>query len=601
MAALLGQALTEADHEVRVVSSGERAIDALRQDPYDLVLLDVMLPRMDGMPILMLTARDDVEDRVRGLDAGADDYLCKPFSLDELLARVRALERRGPAEFGTRIAVGPLLLDTASPAVWRDGERVDLTARECAVLEVLMREPGRVVRREKILDHAWPDGADDHSNVLPVDPDRPRTRISTRRAVRPYLRSRPITVRITAGFLCAMALLFALTGAFIYERMSFALNRSIRDVPSENQAEISARRRHRDEALHELLGQLAPAFAGTLLVTGYVGHRVAGAALDPVERMRRRAGAECAVESFRLPVPDTRDELARLAETLNELLARVEAGVRRQQRLIADASHELRTPLSQLLLRVDLALSRERSPEELLAALVDIQQDTQRLVRLAKDLLLIARADDGRLPLRPRRLALHAVAAEAARRFEEAARREDRSIAITIDPALEVEADRDRLAQALDTLIDNAMHHGDGTVTVSATTTGATVTIEVHDEGPGFAAGFAAHAFDRFSTSSTGRTGSGAGLGLAIVAAIAGAHGGRAAAADGAGGRVRIELPAGGRERPRSPADRLGAEDVSYRREGQCSTSTPSTSRHPPTRSTRRSPTSTTCRASCRS
>src|SRR4051795_9573818 len=124
MASLLGQALTEADHLVRVVGSGERAIDALSEDAYDLVLLDVMLPRLDGfatcrrlrergatMAILMLTARDDVEDRVRGLDAGADDYLCKPFSLNELLARVRALERRGPAEFGTRIAVGSLTLD----------------------------------------------------------------------------------------------------------------------------------------------------------------------------------------------------------------------------------------------------------------------------------------------------------------------------------------------------------------------------------------------------------------------------------------------------------------------------------------------------------
>src|SRR3954465_2234887 len=122
MASLLGQALTEADHVVRVVGSGERAIDALSEDAYDLVLLDVMLPRLDGfatcrrmrergatMAILMLTARDDVEDRGRGLGGGAADYLCKPFSLDELLARMRAVERRGPAGFGSRIAVGGLL------------------------------------------------------------------------------------------------------------------------------------------------------------------------------------------------------------------------------------------------------------------------------------------------------------------------------------------------------------------------------------------------------------------------------------------------------------------------------------------------------------
>jgi two-component system, OmpR family, response regulator len=181
MASLLGQALTEAEHEVRIVSSGEKAIDALGEDAYDLVLLDVMLPRMDGfatcrrmrergasMAILMLTARDDVEDRVRGLDAGADDYLGKPFSLDELLARVRALERRGPAEFGTRVTVGPLTLDTSELALLRDGERIDLTPRECAVLEVLMRSAGRTVRRERIMALAWPDDADPRSNVLEV-------------------------------------------------------------------------------------------------------------------------------------------------------------------------------------------------------------------------------------------------------------------------------------------------------------------------------------------------------------------------------------------------------------------------------------------------
>src|SRR4051812_42357092 len=175
-----------------------------------------------------------------------------------------------------------------------------------------------------------------------LDPDRARPRLPPRRDVRQRLRSQPITVRITAGFLCAMALLFALTGAFIYERMQFALNRSIRDVPSTNRAELAARRHHRDEALHELLAQLAVAFSATLLVTGVVGHRVARAALDPVERMRRRASSESAHASFRLPVPDGDDELARLARTLNELLARVQAGVERERRLIADASHELR-------------------------------------------------------------------------------------------------------------------------------------------------------------------------------------------------------------------------------------------------------------------
>jgi len=239
--------------------------------------------------------------------------------------------------------------------------------------------------------------------------------------MRRRLRTQPITTRITAGFLCAMAVLFALTGAFIYERMHFALNRSIHDVPSTNQSEIDARVRHRDEALHELLVQLAVAFSGTLLISGVVGYRVARQALDPVERMRRRANAESADASFRLPVPDTNDELTRLAETLNELLARVEAGVERERRLIADASHELRTPLAQLLLRIDLALSRERPAGEMRATLVDLQHDSRRLVRLANDLLLLARVDDGQLSLRREPVCVLDAASGSAGRFREAA------------------------------------------------------------------------------------------------------------------------------------------------------------------------------------
>jgi two-component system OmpR family sensor kinase len=361
--------------------------------------------------------------------------------------------------------------------------------------------------------------------------------------VKRWLRAQPITMRITAGFLCAMTVLLTLTAAFIYERMQFALNRSIHDVPSSDRSEITARRRHRDEALHELLVQLTVAFSGTLLISGVVGYRVARAALDPVERMRRRASAESADASFRLPVPETHDEFSRLAQTLNELLARVQSGVERERRLIADASHELRTPLSQLLLRVDLALSRERTPDELRAALADLKQDTERLVRLANDLLLLARADDGQLPLRIERVPVLVAASEAASRFHQAAHRDGRSIELTIGPTLNVDADPDRLAQALDNLIDNAIHHGQGTITISGTTIRDSVAIEVRDQGPGFADNFAEHAFDRFTTADRGRSREGSGLGLAIVAAIAAAHGGRVTALPGSGGTIRMELP----------------------------------------------------------
>jgi len=190
MAELLHQALVEEGHDVDVVGSGERAVDAARSTAYDLVLLDVMLPGADGfttcrrlrdhgagMPVLMLTARGDVDDRIRGLDSGADDYLAKPFSLAELLARVRALLRRGPADFGGRIAVGDLQLDVPTATAQRGGTRIGLTAREGAVLELLMREHGRVVTRDQILEHAWPEGADHRSNVIDVLVGRLRDKV----------------------------------------------------------------------------------------------------------------------------------------------------------------------------------------------------------------------------------------------------------------------------------------------------------------------------------------------------------------------------------------------------------------------------------------
>jgi two-component system OmpR family sensor kinase len=355
-----------------------------------------------------------------------------------------------------------------------------------------------------------------------------------------------ITVRVTLGFLCATAVLYTLTAAFIYERMEFALNRSIADVPAGNHAERDARIRHRDEALDELLGQLALAFSGTLLVGGLVGYRVARAALDPVERMRGRAASAAADPSFRLPVPDTRDEISRLAETLNELLTRVEVGVRREQRLVSDASHELRTPLSQLLLQADLALSRDRTPDELRDALMQIQHDARRLVRLANDLLLIARADEGQLPLRPEPVAVREAAEQARERFADTARGAGRAIGVDAEPALHVMADPDRLGQLLDALVDNALVHGAGTITISAAAHGPRVALHVTDEGGGFPDDFRDRAFDRFATAGTGRAGAANGLGLAIVAALAEAHGGTASAANRpeGGADVWAELPA---------------------------------------------------------
>jgi two-component system, OmpR family, response regulator len=183
LADLLGQSLTEAGWDVEVVADGRSAYGRALPGglPYDVLLLDWMLPEMDGVtvcrrlrdlgvttPVLMLTARGEVRDRVAGLDAGADDYLAKPFDLDELLARLRALRRRSAYDAGSPVAVGDLVVDPAARRVHRGGTEVALTAREFDVLHLLASRAGTVVSRFTILDEVWDGETDLRSNVIDV-------------------------------------------------------------------------------------------------------------------------------------------------------------------------------------------------------------------------------------------------------------------------------------------------------------------------------------------------------------------------------------------------------------------------------------------------
>jgi two-component system OmpR family response regulator len=166
---------------VDVVLSGEAALERAGATDYDAIILDLMLPGVDGFetcrrlraaevwsPTLMLTARSEVEDRIHGLDSGADDYMTKPFVLDELLARLRALTRRGAPPRPTVLEVGDLQLDPASRRAWRGDAELTLTMREFSLLEMLMRQPGRVVGRFELLEHVWDQSYEHRSNVIEV-------------------------------------------------------------------------------------------------------------------------------------------------------------------------------------------------------------------------------------------------------------------------------------------------------------------------------------------------------------------------------------------------------------------------------------------------
>jgi len=302
----------------------------------------------------------------------------------------------------------------------------------------------------------------------------------------------------------------------------------------------------RDEALDGLLAQLLVVLPIALLVSSLVGYVVAGAALRPVEAMRRRA-AEISADTSerRLPLPRASDEIHRLGATLNEMLERLDAGLARERRFVADASHELRTPLASLRTELELVSRRPRTQDELESALQSASEEVERLVRLAEALLVLARADDGELGLRMERHSASDLLDAVARRNRARAEPGARELLVSASRDLNLNGDRERLEQALDGLVDNALVHGGGEVYLDARAEDGSVVLTVSDEGDGFPADFLPHVFERFSSSDAARTRGGAGLGLAIVDAIARAHGGLAQATNGAGGgaHVRIVLP----------------------------------------------------------
>jgi heavy metal sensor kinase len=302
----------------------------------------------------------------------------------------------------------------------------------------------------------------------------------------------------------------------------------------------------REEALAGLRNSFLIGGPAALLLASALGYVLAGRAMAPVAAMRRRA-AEITLERSgeRLPLPRADDEIHQLGETLNTMLDRIEASLERERVFVADASHELRTPLAILRTELELAERQQRSPEELRAAIASAGEEVDRLSQLAEDLLVIARSDQGRLPIKLEGTDLLTLLERVRDRFERRAKEVGRRITVEAPADARVELDPLRIEQAVGNLIDNALRHGRGTIELRGALSGERVLIEVSDEGSGFPAGFESEAFERFSRADGGRTGGGAGLGLAIARAIATAHGGSAEVTDNGEPRttVRISVP----------------------------------------------------------
>jgi two-component system OmpR family sensor kinase len=309
---------------------------------------------------------------------------------------------------------------------------------------------------------------------------------------------------------------------------------------------VSASLDDRNESLGNLRTILLIGGPVALLLASLAGYAVSGTALRPVEAMRRRAAAISAAEpDQRLPLPEANDELRRLGETLNQMLGRLEAALERERTFVDDASHELRTPLALHKTELELALRYAKTPEEMRAAISSAVVEVDRLSALAEDLLVLARSEQGKLALHLRRVRVADLLGDVRERF--AARIGGSASSLVVQPpdGLTVDGDPVRLEQALTNLVENAIQHGGGDVTLRASRAGGEVEIHVEDRGPGFPPEYIDRAFERFSRADHARGGDGTGLGLAIVEAIAQAHRGSAHAVnrDGAGADVWIELP----------------------------------------------------------
>jgi signal transduction histidine kinase len=311
---------------------------------------------------------------------------------------------------------------------------------------------------------------------------------------------------------------------------------------------VRASLQQRERALELLNGALLVGGGLTLVLAAVAGYGLAGAVLRPMEVMRRAAARISDVDSTaRLPLPPAEDEVHRLGVTLNGMLERLERARERERTFVSDASHELRTPLAILKTEVEVALRTDNPPEALRDALRVVGDEADRLSQLAEDLLVIAASDAGRLELDRRRVGARGLLEDVDRRFRVRARERRRRIAVEPgdDPLLA--ADVPRVEQALSNLVDNALRHGAGTITLRAHAADGHVELHVLDDGPGLPEVFLPHAFERFSRAHAGRTGHGSGLGLAIVDVIATAHGGKAGVRnrrDGSGADAWLRLPA---------------------------------------------------------
>jgi DNA-binding response OmpR family regulator/signal transduction histidine kinase len=525
--ALLSGSLRFAGFEVVTASSGAEAVRAAACFRPDLILLDVMMPHGDGfevarrlragprgIPVVFLTARDQVADRVAGLNLGGDDYVTKPFSLDEVLARVRAvLNRAREAAPCSRLRVADLELDEDAHEVRRAGHVIALTPTEFRLLRFLMANAGRVVSRSQIRDHVWEYGQAGDGNLVESCVSYLRRKVDQRE---------PQLIHTVRGL--GYVLPRRLPGGE-HEVVAYSL----------------------DDLDHTVIRlEIADTLAGAIAVAllAATGLPLVRASLSPLAAIEGTAAAIASGDlTRRIDHPSEKTEVGQLSRALETMLATIEAAYEarasgeeqarrsesRMRQFAADASHELRIPLTSVrgLAEYGLQQGDHASNDELLRLMTMIQREADRMSRLVEDLLLLAHYDAGR-PFDLAPVDLASIAAEAAQQ----ARAVHPARVITLhaaEPAV-VMADAGRIRQVIDNLIGNALQHRppESPVTITVTGVPGAVQLIVADQGPGMTAEQASHVFERFYRTDQARTRArgGTGLGLAIAASLTTAHGG---------------------------------------------------------------------------
>ena len=544
---------------------GDSGLERALVNDYDVIALDRDLPGVHGdavcaklagavrARILMLTAAGTIEDRVTGLDRGADDYLPKPFAFAELVARIRALARRSHPAVPPVLTTRGITLDPARRRATRHGTDLDLGPKELAVLELLMAAGGRVVSAEELLERGWDEMADPFSTAVKVtvQPAAPQARRSPRdrdrRAGRvPDMRRGSVRLRLTllfgSLFLAAGAALLGIT----YGLVSHATNdilvarqvagsgtASPTTLPDLGQVQAQAAQtagQARAAEDNALLLYSGIALAIMAVASVALGWFAAGHALRPLRRITaaaRRISATSLHERLALDGPD--DDLRELADVIDDLFGRLDASFDAQRQFVANASHELRTPLARSRTLLEVAL---RSPDatagSLRAACERVLAAGEEQERLIEALLTLARGQRGIGHREPLDLAAITRDVLAARGTEVAAR--GLAMAVTLAPAL-MAGDLALSERAVANLIDNALLHNvaDGTVWVTVGTDDGRAMLTVANTGPVIPPGAADWLLIPFHRGGAGAPratrSDGLGLGLPIVRAIAAAHG----------------------------------------------------------------------------